>query len=176
MPPCSLPLFSSHTVVVDRKGGAAGRFLECDWVCLSLWCCCVSVHVDRQDVRSILWERGGGKPVTLTYLLWFQSPHIPTYTLTHPVPAAAAALRMAVFHSKTPHSHIFLHITLFYLKSCTSRKKRVCASLTSWVVVVFESEAESYCVSLLLSLSWIKHSVDIMSINGLNNHQANHLY
>lgn len=49
-----------------------------------------------------------------SYLLWFQSPHIPTHTLTHPVPAVTAL--------KDPNSHIFLHNTPFYMKLCTSKK------------------------------------------------------
>lgn len=64
-----------------------------------------------------------GLSLFLTYLLWFRSPHILTYTFTHPVPAAA--LRMGVFQSKTPVVIFSPHITLFYLKLRISKKEGV---------------------------------------------------
>lgn len=67
-------------------------------VCVSLCCWCLC-RVAWQDVKVHTVRTGGGKPVSLAYLLWFQSPHIPTYTLTHP--ASAAVLRMGVLLSKT---------------------------------------------------------------------------
>lgn len=78
---------------------------------------CTAVHL-LPDRMSGPYEQGGGEPFILTYLLWFQSPHIPTYTFTHPVPkVVAAALRMGVFSPKDPGSHIFLHITLYLKQS-----------------------------------------------------------
>lgn len=85
--------------VLSRCRGAAGPLASLSGVCLCLCVlpCLCECLADRMP--GPYWKSRGGKPVTLTYLLWFQSPHIPTYSLTHPVPAAA--LRMAVLHSKT---------------------------------------------------------------------------
>lgn len=112
----------TSTVLPDRKCFALGLLWGLTGLFVSLYCC---VSVARQDVRSI-WT-GGGKPVILTYLLWFQSPHIPTYTFTHPVPEAAAevvaaVLRMGVFHSKTPVVIFSSTSHSIYNKVCTSRK------------------------------------------------------
>lgn len=115
---------------VHRKSGAGLL-----WSLVVLFvspCFCVSAG--WQDVRPI-WG-GGGKPVILTCLLWFQSPHIPTYTLTHSAAAAtevAEALRVRVFHSETPVVTFSSTSHSFHLKLCTSRKGG-CASLISWVV------------------------------------------
>lgn len=89
-------------------------------------CTSVLLCVCCQTGCQSIWT-GGGKPVILTYLLWFQSPHIPTYTFTHPVPKAAAevvaaALRMGVFHSKTPVVIFSSTSHSIYNKVCTSRK------------------------------------------------------
>lgn len=92
---CSLPLLSSH---VEYLAERVELLASSGCVCLSVLLCLSACWQTGCQVH-IIWA-GGGKPVTLTYVLWFQSPHIPTYTLTHPVPAAA--LRMGVFHSKTP--------------------------------------------------------------------------
>lgn len=114
----SLPLLFSHVESFIEKV----ELLACSgvsWVCLSL-CVAVSLLADRM---SGPYEEGGGKPVILTYLLWFQSPHIPTYTLTHSAAAAAAAaLGMGVFHSKTPVVTFSSISHSFHLKVRTSRK------------------------------------------------------
>lgn len=112
----------TSAVLPDAKRCALGLLRGLTGLFVSR-CCCASVA--RQDVRSI-WT-GGGKPVILTYLLWLQSPHIPTYTFTHPVPEAAAevvaaVLRMGVFHSKTPVVTFSSTSQSVYNKACTSRK------------------------------------------------------
>lgn len=119
-----LPLLYSHA----EASTESVELPACSGAWLGLFvslCCCVSV-TDRQDVRSILLEQGGGKPVTLAYLLWFESPHIPTHTLTHPVPAAA--LRMGVFHSKTLTVIFSSTSHSFTWNVCISRKGGLCLS------------------------------------------------
>lgn len=146
----------TSTVLPDRKCFALGLLWGLTGLFVSLYCC---ASVARQDVRSI-WT-GGGKPVILTYLLWFQSPHIPTYTLTHPVPEAAAevvaaVLRMGVFHSKTPVVIFSSTSHSIYNKVCTSRKGgyvRLICLIQVWLD--FVSLTSISCKTGNISISYI---------------------
>lgn len=150
MSPCSLPLLNSCWVL-DRKCGAAGLFWSLtESVYLSVLLC---LYAGRQDVRSI-WA-GGGKSVILTYLLWFQSPHIPTYTFTHPVPAAP--LRIGVFHSKTPVV-IFSSTSHSFTWNCTFLGKRGVMPLLFHELLSFESETELSLFLFSVNVSWIRYS------------------
>lgn len=106
---------------LDWKRGAVGLFWRLTGpVCLSeLMCLCVYWQTGCQ-VHSI--RAGGGKPVTVTCLLWFQTPHIPTYTRTHPVPAAA--LSMGCFWFKDPPKVTFSSTSHSFTWNCTFLEKR----------------------------------------------------
>lgn len=88
--------------------------LRASWVCLRV---CVSLRLCRQTGCQI-HRRRGGKPCH-SHLLWFRSPHILSYILSHPPSAAAAAaLRMCFFvfcffAQRPPKSHFPPHHTLF---------------------------------------------------------------
>lgn len=101
--------------------------LRASWVCCVSVCRCVCAS--RQDVRSIY--AGEVNPVTLT-CCGFEAPtSSATFSVILPqllLPLLSECVFFFFFVLKDPQSHIFLHITHFYLKPCISRKL-CCATL-----------------------------------------------
>lgn len=115
-----------------------------------LWSCCCWLVSDgvlpplcecwQTGCRVHTVRAGGGKPVTLTYLLWFQSPPHPHLQAHSSCPSSSSPdgftfKDLLVRISSTSH--------LFYLKLCISREIGLCLS---WLMMcVFENKTELCC-------------------------------
>lgn len=130
---CYAASFTENVELLSCSGVWLGLFVSLVLLC---FCACCQTGCQVHNCKS------RGRQTCHSYLPAVVSepphPHLHSHSS-----CPSNSSQDGCFSLRDPHSHIFLHIRLFYMKLCTSRKKGVMPLLPPWLLLL-QNKTELY--------------------------------